>query len=81
MSVTVSEEFHFPRMKVSYFIHLFARRLSPGIAHKVANAKTEILHTLIPTLSSILPHRCGKTEARGSMLVPRDSCKMCKNEN
>lgn len=55
MSVTVTEEFQFPRMKVSYFIHLFARRLCPGTAFKVANAKTEILHTLIPTLSSILP--------------------------
>lgn len=41
-------------MTVSYFIPLFAR-LCPGVASKGANAKTRILHTLIPTLSSVLP--------------------------
>lgn len=55
MSVTVTEKFHYPCMKVSYFIHLFIQCLCPGIAFKVANANTEILHTVIPTLSSILP--------------------------
>lgn len=56
MSVTVSEEFHFPQRKVSYFIHLFVRRFCPGIAFKVTkSAKTEILHTLILIHSSIIP--------------------------
>lgn len=42
-------------MTVSYFIPLFARRLCPGVASKGANAKTRILHTLIPTLSVLPP--------------------------